>query len=368
MAEPLKNSFARPVVERIAGMLVDAPGFDAMAFITDALEGFEPLSLTERARHISTMLARHLPNDVETALAVIVEALGAPIDGDAIEGMDGFVYLPFVFFVADHGLDHFEASMLAQYELTKRFTAEFSIRAFIERYPVETLGRLTEWARDPNVHVRRLVSEGTRPRLPWAPRIRAFVDDPTPVLALLELLVDDPELYVRRSVANNLNDISKDHPEVVVGLCGRLLADPTDGRRWLVRHGLRTLVKAGHPGALALLGYGDGSPVEVAVDIEPGVAAIGGKVKITVTAINGTESSERLLVDLRIHFVKASGATSPKVFKGSELEIGAGERASFTRTVSLAQHTTRIHYPGTHEVDLIVNGQIRTGGAFQLVR
>ena len=133
--------------------------------------------------------------------------------------MDVFIYLPHVFFVAKFGVGHFEASMRAQYELTQRFTAEYSIRGFLERYPERTLARLREWAGDANAHVRRLVSEGTRPRLPWAPRLRAFQDDPQPVLELLELLKDDPELYVRRSVANNLNDIGKDNPTALIDTC-----------------------------------------------------------------------------------------------------------------------------------------------------
>ena len=195
--------------------------------------------------------------------------------------METLFYLPFVFFVADHGLECFETSMRAQYELTKRFTAEFSIRAFIERYPNETLKRLAEWAHDPNMHVRRLVSEGTRPRLPWASRLRGFQEDPSPVLELLEVLKDDPEEYVRRSVANNLNDISKDHPELVVEVTRRWWLDASEDRRRLVRHALRTLVKAGNTEALAVLGYDAISAIEVrAVTCTPDVIEIGEKLHI----------------------------------------------------------------------------------------
>src|SRR5262249_34126743 len=150
----------------------------------------------------------------------------------------------------------FEPAMRAQYELTKRFSAESSIRAFLMQYPEATYARLLEWARDGSVHVRRLVSEGTRPRLPWAPRLRAFQDDPRPVIALLELLKDDPERYVQRSVANNLNDIGKDHPELAVEVCRRWSARTSPGRAWIVRHALRSLVKKGHRGALEAVGAG----------------------------------------------------------------------------------------------------------------
>ena len=146
-------------------------------------------------------LRRHLPEDYQAAIKILMKSLGPKLNGTEGLGMAPFLYLPHVRFVADYGLEHFELSMLAQYELTQRFTAEFSIRPFIEKYPDATMKRLKVWTKDPSAHVRRLVSEGTRPRLPWAPRLRGFQKDPRPVLELLELLKDDPELFVRRSVA-----------------------------------------------------------------------------------------------------------------------------------------------------------------------
>jgi 3-methyladenine DNA glycosylase AlkC len=156
-------------------------------------------------------------------------------------GMGGFLFLPHVFFVAEYGLEHFETSMRAQYVLTQRFTAEFSIRRYLERHQAATLGPVSrEWSADASEDVRRLVSEGTRPRLPWAPRLRAFQADPRPVLALLERLKDDPSLYVRRSVANNLNDIGKDHPVLLVETATRWMENATEERRWIIRHALRS--------------------------------------------------------------------------------------------------------------------------------
>jgi 3-methyladenine DNA glycosylase AlkC len=251
--------------------------------------------------------------------------------------------------------------------VTKRFTAEFSIRAYIDRYPERTLAVLRDWANDDNVHVRRLVSEGTRPRLPWAPRLRRFQADPTPVLELLEMLKDDPEEYVRRSVANNLNDISKDHPGLVVALAGDWWSNGDSNRRRLVRHGLRTMVKAGDPGALAVLGFGQDSPVEVvSVSIAPVAASIGDSVKVTIELQNPGDIPGRALVDLVVHFVKANGSASPKVFKGGELEIEPAESATITKTISLRQHSTRTHYPGRHVVEVQVNGTVRPGGHFDV--
>ena len=365
MAEPLKDSFRLDVADAIAEMVHDVyPPFDSDTFLADCAAGFEERSLTERARHLADALADHLPAERSHAVTIITDALPPEIDGADLTGMASFRYLPFVFFVAEHGLDHFEEAMLAQYELTKRFTAEFSIRAYLDRYPTETLARLAEWAHDPNVHVRRLVSEGTRPRLPWAPRLRRFIDDPAPVIALLELLKDDPEEYVRRSVANNLNDISKDHPDVAVAVARRWA---TPQRRRLVRHGLRTLVKRGHLDALAVLGFGPDSPARVrTVAVDPTVVAIGGSIRITVDVDNPTDEPAAALIDLIVHFVKANGLTSPKVFKGAETTLAPHDTRRVTKTISLKQHSTRRHYPGCHVVEAQVNGAIVAGAEFTL--
>ena len=343
--------------------------FAASEFVDRCLVGYESMELTERARHIAGVLADHLPSDRARALAIVTNALGPEIEETELTGMDGFLYLPLVFFVADKGLDHFEAAMTAQYELTKRFTAEFSIRAFLDRYPDATLARLREWAGDSNVHVRRLVSEGSRPRLPWAPRLRAFQSDPQPVIELLELLKDDPEEYVRRSVANNLNDISKDHPDLVVEIARRWWDGAPAPRRRLVRHGLRTLIKQGHPGALAVLGFGPDSPVQIeSVSVIPESVEIGGKVRIEVRLVNPSKDEGGALVDLIVHFVKANGSTSPKVFKGAELRLEPGETKRISKSVSLRQHSTRTHYPGRHEVEVQLNGLVVPGGTFELTR
>ena len=368
MAEPLKNSFGPDVIERVADALLEAGAtFDRSAFVAMANDGFDELELTGRARHVAAAMADHLPDDRAEALRLVTASLG-PEDEELV-GMEGFFYLPHVYFVADHGLDHFEEAMTAQYELTKRFTAEFSIRAYLEQHQEATLARLREWTSDPSEHPRRLVSEGTRPRLPWAGRLKAFQADPAPVIELLELLKDDESEYVRRSVANNLNDIAKDHPALVVEITRRWWADADDNRRRLIRHGLRTLIKAGDPGALEVLGYGPDSPLAVSdVTLTPSDPSIGGKVRVEVTLTNPTSADLGGLIDLRVHFVKANGSTSPKVFKGAEVEVAAGGSHVVAKTISLRQHSTRTHYPGRHEVDVLVNGDVRPGGSFVLTK
>jgi 3-methyladenine DNA glycosylase AlkC len=269
--------------------------------------------------------------------------------------------------VADYGLDDFELSMQAQYELTQRFTAEFSIRPYLMLYPEQTLARLQTWATDSSVHVRRLVSEGTRPRLPWAPRLRSFQENPQPVLALLELLKDDPELYVRRSVANNLNDIGKDNPDVLIETTQRWLQNATPERRWLVTHALRSALKRGDANALKVMGFGTQSHIEVChVVIAPQHVYTGESVKIRFDVVNAGTETQRLLIDLGIYFVKRYGGNHRKVFKLKTVELAAAESIRLAKTISLQEMTTRTHYAGVHRVEAIVNGEPTPLGQFVL--
>lgn len=368
MAAPLKDSFGPDVPARIAEAIAAVhPTFPASVFLADALDGFDELELTPRAQHIALALHAHLPTDYEEAIQVLLASLGPPSERELLTGMASFRYAPHIFFIADYGADHWEASIRAQYELTQLFTAEYSIRSFLDREPERTLARLREWAEDPSPDVRRLVSEGTRPRLPWAPRLRRFQLDPTPVLGLLELLKDDPSLYVRRSVANNLNDIGKDHPDLLVDTCRRWLEDATEERRWLVRHALRSAIKRGDPAALEVLGFELAAAGAVhEVTIEPKQPRIGANVRITAVVGNAGDQRASFNVDLRIHFVKASGATSPKVFKLREVELDAGARVTLSKVISLRQQTTRTHHPGDHRVELVVNGSSHRAGSFSL--
>jgi 3-methyladenine DNA glycosylase AlkC len=369
LAEPLKNSYGPAIPRRIAAM-IDAvhPAFDSVAFVKDCLRGYDGLALVARGWKIADALHAHLPRDYPDAVEILVRSLGPRLESPAGNGMAPFLYMPHAFFVARYGLGHFEPSMRAQYEITRRFTAEFSIRPFLERHREATLARLAEWARDPDAHVRRLVSEGTRPRLPWAPRLREFQRDPSPVLALLELLKDDPELYVRRSVANNLNDIGKDHPEVLFEVARRWKAGGDANRQWIVKHALRSAVKRGEAGALAALGYGSSAgSLEVAhAAIAPRRVARGGAVAVAFEVRNAGKRKARAIVDFRIHFVKSNGRAAPKVFKLKAVELAAGESVALSKKVSLADLTTRRHYPGRHAVDALIDGRPVPIGSFEL--
>jgi 3-methyladenine DNA glycosylase AlkC len=358
MAEALKHFFDSALIRSLAADITRAhPSLDSKRFVADGLHGLEALSLTARGSHLAEVLRRHLPAEYERAVEVLLASLGAEHDSSESFGMAPFRYLPHVTFVARFGLDHFETSMRAQYELTKRFTAEGSIRPFIVKYPEQTLERLVSWSSDPSVHVRRLVSEGTRPRLPWASRLPAFQKDPRPVLALLERLKDDPERYVQRSVANNLNDIAKDHPALAVEVCRRWSVGAGAGRRWIVKHALRSLIKQGDRGALELMGVGAKPRVAVqGVTVSPARPVLGAGVVIEFELSSTAAKAQDLLVDFAVHFVKANGSSRAKVFKLQRVHLPGKSKISLRARVSLADLTTRKHYPGRHSIDLLVNG------------
>jgi 3-methyladenine DNA glycosylase AlkC len=368
MAETLKSRYGVDVPHRVAAMVAAVhPAFDTPAFVDDALAGYDTLELMPRGRHMAQALRRHLPADVPTALDLLVRSLppvGTPVEG----AMGPFVYLPHSFYIAEHGLDHFEAAMRAMHALTQRFTAEFCVRPFLLQHQQATLACLQRWASDPSEHVRRLVSEGTRPRLPWAPRLPAFQRDPTTTLALLEGLKDDPSLYVRRSVANHLNDIGKDHPDRLVATTQRWMGNATPQRRWVVHHALRSLVKQGHPNALATIGFGEAAQVRLdGVVVDPPVVPIGAKVALVFDLTHVGKGAQRVLVDLRVHYVKQNGRTGPKVFKFKVLDLAPGQTVRLTKHLSLAQLTTRQHHPGHHRVEVLVNGLALPLGAFEVV-
>ena len=236
------------------------PDFDGKAFQRTALTSLKSLSILQRGHHLARVLHEHLPKRYEDDVKILLKSLTPPLMRTEDLGLGVFFYLPHVSFIAAYGLDPthnegrdpFEISMLAQYELTRRFSAEFSIRSFLIKWPERTLAQLEQWTSDSDPHVRRLCSEGTRARLPWAMRIPAFIKDPRPVLPILESLKDDPDLYVRRSVANHIGDIAKDHPRLAFELCDRWLDGATKERKWLLRHAVRHPAKKGVKAALRI--------------------------------------------------------------------------------------------------------------------
>jgi 3-methyladenine DNA glycosylase AlkC len=376
MADTLKSQYGPEIPERIAAMIGRVhPTFATRAFVAQALRGYEALGLLPRARHIARALAAHLPPDYPTALDVVLRSLGPPAGRTTGNGMAPFVYLPHVYWVAEHGLGHLDASVAAMHAITQRFSFEFGIRPFIERHPQAMLAVMAGWTADPSVHVRRLVSEGTRPRLPWAARLKVFERDPRPVIALLERLRDDPDDYVRRSVANHLNDLGRADPALLVEVCTRWAKGAPAPRVRLIRHALRTLLKRGDPHALAVLGFPHGAQVSLrGASVSPAEAPIGGAVEIAFELCSTAAGPQRVLVDLRVAYAGAprrpAGAPRAerlRVFKLAAAELAPGETLALRRRLSLRQMSTRTHHPGVHRVEALVNGIAMPVGGFDVV-
>lgn len=350
------------------------PRFAARAFVAEALAGYAELPLMARGQRLADGLQRHLPPDVPEALALLVAAMEPPQPLDAVgepasDGRphSGFLYLPHSLYIARHGPAHADAALDAMHALTQRFTAEFCLRPCLQQQRAATLARLAQWAGDPSAHVRRLVSEGTRPRLPWAPRLPDFQRDPAPVLPLLQRLRDDPSAYVRRSVANHLNDIGKDHPALLVATARDWWAGAGPERQRLLRHALRSAVKRGDTDALAVLGLGHEAALAVhGVRIAPESPRIGGAVDIALTLHNPGPAACTALADLRVGYAKADGRVRPRVFKLQTVTLAPGASHTLVKRLSLVQMSTRTHHPGEHPVELLLNGRAQPLGAFTL--
>jgi 3-methyladenine DNA glycosylase AlkC len=368
LAARLKNLYGISVATKIAHMLQHVESnFDSDGFIEHVQRGYEQLELMDRARKIAVALKVFLPDDFKQAVAILLASLDSPVEHEQKNRLAQFIFMPHTIYVAANGLDDFDTSMQAHYQLTQRFTSEFAIRPFIQRYPEKCLALLTQWTKDPNLHVRRLVSEGTRPRLPWASRLPEFIQDPSAVIDLLTLLKDDTELYVRRSVANNLNDIGKDHPRLLADTAKAWLEDASKDRVWLVRHALRSAIKRGEQGALQALGYGKVADVRIEnVNITPREAKMGSNIQINFKLVNQATKASALMVDFAIHFIKANGNGNPKVFKLKAVELQPNQSQQFSKKVSLKLMSTRTLYPGSHKVEVVVNGVNTLMGHFEL--
>ncbi|WP_138493759.1 DNA alkylation repair protein [Paenibacillus pinistramenti] len=356
MAEPLKNMYNESFLNQLAGRLSGAyPAFDQEGFVSEAMASdWEELELKGRMRRITGTLGRCLPQNYRDAIEVLF-AIN--------EECSGFPYLIFPDFVEVYGQaeEDWELSMQALERFTPKSSAEFAVRPFLLRDSKRMMSQMLKWAGHADEHVRRLASEGCRPRLPWGQALGMFKKDPSPILPVLERLKADPSLYVRKSVANNLNDIAKDHPALVLETARRWIgSDPNTD--WIVRHACRNLVRQAHPEALAIFGYADpeaGEPLAAAASltVHPQAAAIGESSELQYEL--RLRDGEDILIRLEygIDFVKSGGKTSRKLFLLSDKTVPGGARIAGTRIHRWADLTTRRHYPGRHRIVLLLSGQ-----------
>lgn len=356
MPEPLKAMYNEEFLREFSKKIVSVySSFETDKFIATVMDDtWDGLELKARMRRIAQTLGTHLPDRYEEALDVLFA-----IDESCV----GFPYLFFPDFVEVFGQaeEHWELSMKALERFTSKSSAEFAVRSFLLRDPERMMSQMMIWAKHSDEHVRRLASEGSRPRLPWGQALPMFKRDPAPVLPVLELLKADPSLYVRKSVANNLNDIAKDNLSVVVDIAQRWKGEHphTD---WIVRHGCRTLIRKSVPEVMALFGYAESDGATsltsmASLTVEPSVLTIGGSCELHYELRIREGDQAHLRIEYGIDFVKAGGRTSRKSFLLSDKTVPGGSLLKGTRTHRWADLTTRRHYPGEHQIVLLVNGR-----------
>ncbi|MES9883477.1 MAG: DNA alkylation repair protein [Sedimenticola sp.] len=352
-----KEIYNLALVNVLADRCADViPDFPSTSFVKEVSQNLEQLEMKERIQQIADGFNTFLGADYLSALETLLE-VSNPRPQIGLEEMRGFEVWPLCHYVEEHGLDHFEESIAALYKWTKQFTSEVSIRQFLIKYQEKTLEVLEEWVHDPDENVRRLVSEGTRPRLPWACRLPHFQKDPLPVIHVLKKLKSDSSLYVRRSVANNLNDIAKDHPDLVVETIEDWFEVDDADRMWLIKHACRSLIKKGHPKVLTLLGYTENPEIQVEKFVlTPEKMSLGETLLIELNLKSQSDKEQKLVIDYKVHQMKANGKLAPKVFKWTTRNLEGNKDVLLIKKHKIIPVTTRRYYSGQHLVELMING------------
>jgi 3-methyladenine DNA glycosylase AlkC len=363
-AEPKlwKDYLNRESVSKIASEIgrIHKP-FDQPAFVDAVItDGFFELELKQRIESIADALKDYLPSNFSKSTGIFKKA--APKLG-------GFENWALMTYIERFGLEHLEQSIAAMKALTQHCTAEFAIRPFIIRYPDRMLNVMNEWTVNPNEHIRRLAAEGSRPRGVWTLHIEAFKKNPRPVLKILEKLKADPSLYVRKAVANNLNDISKEHPDLVIKTALKWKKQGNDLTDWIVKHACRSLIKKGDPRVFPIFGFTASPKLDVkALSLSKKRIKIGGELVLKAELKSLSKKSQKLAIDYKVIYVKKGGKTSPKVFKLTEKELSPGNKLSLSIKHSFQDRSTRLHHPGKHRLELVINGKSFGSLEFHLTR
>lgn len=347
MGEPLKNLFNTKLINDLSnGIRAVYPLFDSPSFYGEIINNdWEKRELKDRMNHISRTLGRFLPEDYSESVSILKKVSSQ---------FEGLGHMVFPGFVECFGIDEFDVSVDALETFTKYSSSEFAIRPFIKKYPGEMIEIMTQWTTSDNEHVRRLASEGCRPRLPWAMALPDFKKDPSPILPILEKLKNDESEYVRRSVANNLNDIAKDHPAVVLDLAGKWMGENKNTDK-LVKHACRTLLKQGNIDVLILFGYSDPHHIFLRDFVVQDSVEMEKSLPFSFSIVTDVEKLGMLRLEYAVDYMKKNGKQARKVFKIHESDYPDKER-DFRRTISFKSITTRKYYSGEHGLAIIING------------
>lgn len=355
-----------PAARTLTSSLQNAAPGNPFAAVADASERLDGLALRERADLLRDALLTDVPGRYATLAGIIRDAR------EASPAFAGWLIWPVTSAVAARAVEEgspeaFDDAMLLLAELTDRLTAEFAIRTLLRDDLSRALPIILDWTRSDNEHVRRLASEGTRPYLPWAVRVQEIVAQPGSTVPILDALYRDDSEYVRRSVANHLNDLSRDNADLVVEVANRWLAEPDESTPALVRHALRTLVKRGHPGALTALGFGPATTEVDGFAVDSSTVPFGGAVRFVATVRNTGAEQAKLAIDYVVHHQKANGSQTTKTFKLLTKELAPGEHVLLAREHSFRAISTRRYYPGAHAISLQVNGVQTAALPFELL-
>lgn len=356
MSSLLKDLYSPHFYNRFADVLVRiVPLFSKQEFVQLIFdESFARKEWKDRMKHTTQVLHQFFPEDYQQATKLIEQVIKALHRAGFKDNALEFMFLPD--YIETYGLDYFGTSVKALEMITQFVSCEFAVRPFLLQYADGMLKQMIIWATHENDKVRRLASEGSRPRLPWAMAIPAFKKDPTPIFPILELLKDDPSESVRRSVANNLNDIAKDHPHIVMAIARKWsgISKETDA---IIKHGSRSLLKGGHVEMLAHYGLQTvGILLENFTILTP-VIIVGSSLQFSFTVQNSNPTPCTIRLEYAVYYRRKKEVAGKKVFKISERTYGPGEKAKIQRRQSFKPITTRTFYAGKHDLSIILNGK-----------
>jgi len=358
MPEALKNLYSKTLIKNLCTEIYNIhTDFDIQSFAEQVFDKhWKNKELKQRMRHIAECLHTHLPTDYKKTIEIL-----KPVS----ENFSGFEYMFFQDYVECYGLDYFDTSIEALEHFTKYASSEFAVRAFILQDEKRMMKQMMDWAKSDNHHVRRLASEGCRPRLPWAIALPAFKKNPQPVLKILKTLMNDESQYVRRSVANNLNDISKDNPDIIMQWAEQWLGDNQE-TNWIIKHACRSLLKLGDSRALSLFGFTGATHIKLdAFNVQPTVD-LGEKLHFSFLLKTSEKRLGLCRIEFAIDFMKANGKQSRKVFKISEGDYSEREK-QVDKVFSFKEISTRRYYAGEHKLTIIMNGVDQVTKPFNLV-
>ncbi|MFC3560380.1 DNA alkylation repair protein [Pedobacter jamesrossensis] len=365
MSYLLKDLYSPLFYDKLSDVLTKTiPDFDKKKFIIQIYSTeFESKELKQRMKHTTKVMNSFMPEDYAEGVKFIEKTINQ-LRAEGI-GEDSLPYMFIPDYIETYGIHDFKNSVKALEFTTQFVSCEFAVRPFILKYGEAMISEMQKWSKHKNHKVRRLASEGSRPRLPWAMAIPFLKKDPKTILPILETLRNDDSEYVRRSVANSINDIAKDHPSIVLDIASRWsgLSKETDA---IVKHGSRTLLKQGHPEILKHYGLNDkGIHLHDFKILTPKVK-IGSDLIFSFSVENTNLTEQKVRIEYAIYYMKQNGQLSKKVFKISERPYPAGSKISIIRKQKFVLITTRKFYTGLHKISLIINGIEKDVYVFEL--